>query len=423
MTLRTQLISRTVLHVWLPLAAFALLICVRMPDIILQGRFWAEEGPQFFANAWVAPPLTALFTSYGGYLNLVANAATLAARWSVPLAWAPYVTIVTGLAFQLCPPLLLLTARDAWLQPIHVRVAAVLLLLLVPCSEEIWLQTLHCQFELLLCCALILALDETTGTRAWFALGLLFLAPLTGVVSIVLLPLFLLRTTIDISFRRLGQTLVLAVPALVQMLFFFHVVPNRGYSLHPGLLLCIVTIRHLALPFLGVREANQIAASLRASLAAGHLPLFAVILPVMFGLLLAGASVWRYRIGAAFWLLAAGILIALVSYTCALGGMEPLLGGVYDQGRYVIVPQSLVSLTILALASVRKGWLKKSMWLMVFWLLFAGAYAFAEASPPAAHGMSWRQEVAAWRGDPHHVLRLWPTGWVMTLTPQQPVIR
>ena len=134
--------------------------------IVVAGRFWAEEGQHFFEDAWFMAPLPALFTSFGGYLNLVANAAAVLARWLMPLRLAPYLTISTGLFFQLCPPLLVLGARDAWLQPFNVRCSAWLLLLLVPASEEIWLQTLHCQFELSLCCAIILALDVETGWRA-----------------------------------------------------------------------------------------------------------------------------------------------------------------------------------------------------------------------------------------------------------------
>jgi hypothetical protein len=270
--MRERSIGHPFLRVALPLAVFALLVCIDMPQIIVQGRFWAEEGTIFFENAWVMAPASALFTSYGGYLNLIANAATLAARWFVPLPMAPYVTIATGLVFQLCPPLLLLTARDAWLQKLPVRVAGLLLLLLVPASQEVWLQTLHCQFELLLCCAIILACDIATGWRAVLRLALLTLAPLTGVVCMTLGPLFLLRAIMDRSGARLVQTVALGVPALVQLVFFFHAVPGRGYALHGVLLLCAITIHHLALPFLGIDMANTIAAAIREALRTSHVP-------------------------------------------------------------------------------------------------------------------------------------------------------
>ena len=68
----------------------ALAICARMPEIVIKGRFWAEEGDVFFHEAWVLPPMRALFRSYGGYLNLAANIGTLAARWLLPVSSAPH---------------------------------------------------------------------------------------------------------------------------------------------------------------------------------------------------------------------------------------------------------------------------------------------------------------------------------------------
>ena len=65
------------------------MICLRMPDIIATGRFWCEEGNVFFHNAWVLPAGKALFNPFGGYLNLAANAATLAGRWLLPVPPPP----------------------------------------------------------------------------------------------------------------------------------------------------------------------------------------------------------------------------------------------------------------------------------------------------------------------------------------------
>jgi hypothetical protein len=45
--------------VWVSM--FVLLIVMRQPRILLEGRFWAEEGPVFFVNAWDMPWYRALF--------------------------------------------------------------------------------------------------------------------------------------------------------------------------------------------------------------------------------------------------------------------------------------------------------------------------------------------------------------------------
>ena len=60
--------------------AFILLIAVRLPEVLLKGRFWAEEGSVYFVDAWRKPFFDALVTAYpADYWNLTASAATLVA--------------------------------------------------------------------------------------------------------------------------------------------------------------------------------------------------------------------------------------------------------------------------------------------------------------------------------------------------------
>lgn len=392
------------------LAGFALLVCVRMPEIIIKGRFWGEEGTIFFQHAWAMPPWRAIWTPWGGYLNLVASTATVAARWFLPLRLAPYLTIGVGLLFQLIPPLLLLTARDAWLRDIRIRLAVVLLILLVPCSEEVSLQSLHCQFELTLACGIILALDTCEGWAAFFRSGLLFLAPLCGPGVIALLPLFLLRAAIDRSRPRVLQILPFAAGAGIQFFGFFTPIPGRAYELDPVILLSIVTVRHLALPFLGTSPANHIAENLRRIIQSGQWPLAAVLIPVViFGALLVATLRAGIR-GPAVWLLAAGVLTAGASYFGALGGGVPMIDARVGE-RYAYVPQALFALSIAALAATSGRNISKLAWAACVWLLLIGAQAFFFPLPMVADGPAWRPEVAAWQADPNHALHIWPTVW------------
>lgn len=59
------------------LALFVLIVMVRLPMAWVQGRFLGEEGTVFFAYAWHHSAGDALWRSFGGYLNLGANAFTL----------------------------------------------------------------------------------------------------------------------------------------------------------------------------------------------------------------------------------------------------------------------------------------------------------------------------------------------------------
>jgi hypothetical protein len=389
------------------LLAYAALVCLRMPQIVLQGRFWAEEGPVFFRHAWDLPAWQALWTPFGGYLNIVANLATLVARWVLPLRLAPYATISTGLVFQLLPPLLLLTARDRWLRPWAVRLAGVTLLLLMPASEEIWLQTLHSQFELALCCGILVSLQARRG----LSLGLLVLGPLAGPVSIALCPLFVLRAALERSIARALQCCAICAGALVQLVIFLTLVPGRAYALHPVVTLSVVTLRHLAIPLLGIHEAKDVNTALLATFAAGHVPWAATVLPV---LILGAIGVGVIRQGLAqpgVWFFASFVLAAGFSYFGAFGGGLGLLA-VQDGQHYSVAPQSLLVLAVLALAVTGGSWLARAA---IAWLLVVGVMNYWIVAPPTRKGPHWRAEVAAWQADPSQVLRIWPHPWTMEL--------
>ncbi|WP_419730666.1 hypothetical protein [Lichenicola sp.] len=395
---------------------FAVLVVARMPEIVLKGRFWAEEGRNFFAAAATLPPLRALFNSYGGYLNLVANAATLAARLVMPLRLAPYMTIAVGLAFQLLPPLLLLTARDEWLGRMRVRIAGILLILLVPATEEIWLQTLHCQFELTLCCGIILALEPAAGLAALARLAILALTPLCGPGGIVLIPLFLARAALDRSAARLLQGLTLAAASAVQILVFFQPFAGRAYHLDPLMLLCVVAIRHIVEPFFGLTVAYRAGHDVQNQLAAGHVALWAVLLPVALFVPFVVVLLRTRRAAASRWLLAAAVFTAPAAYYGALGGTAMLIGAQSGE-RYIFVPQALLALAVLALAATSTRRIARAAWSAVVWLMVIGAIMYPETLPLIRNGPAWRDQVRAWQLDPSHRLRIWPDGWTVTLAP------
>lgn len=389
-----------------------------MPEVVFKGRFWAEEGRNFFQNALVVSPLQALLTPYGGYLNLVANAATLAARMVMPLRLAPYLTIVVGLAFQLLPPLLLLTCRDRWLSRLRNRVAALLLLLLVPASEEIWLQTLHCQFELTLCCGIILALETTAGLAAFGRLAILLLTPLCGPGAIVLVPLFLARAVLDRSGARVVQGLTLAAGSAIQLVLFIQPFVGRTYGLNPIIMLWVITIRHLVVPFFGLSAAGAATADVHSQLATGHFPIWATLLPVLVFTLLVAVMLRQPRSAPALWLLAAADLTASAAYFGAIGGVGSLID-VHSGERYIFVPQALLSLAVLALAATASRRVAAPCWGAVIWLITVGAVSFESTLPQISNGPSWRAEVKAWQHDPSHAIRLWPNGWTVRLPREQ----
>ena len=389
---------------WLLFALYLLLTLCRMPAVVLQGRFWAEEGRRFYFDAARYPWYHVLVKSYAGYLNLSANLAAVAARHLVPLEYGPRVTFAFALLAQAAPAILLVTSRAALLQSRLALALALFLLAAAPSAEEVWLNTLHSQFQLAVCVGLILALDPEPG---WLRKFLLFLAPLYGVVSIILLPLFALRTAIDRSRARLVETLILGAGSAIQLGFFFHQVGGLQ-SLDLKLIFATFFAKNIVLPLLSFGGSQPIATWLHAALDRGQLPI-AVMVTIVLAVALVVALLWRGP-AAARWLAAASAALALVSYYGALlvtnDMVEPHLGN-----RYAFAPQVLFAWSLLLIAASGLGLAPRIAAFLVLWLCLASTDAYLHPAAIFAHGPDWSAEVAKWRHNPNYSPLVWPGGF------------
>lgn len=407
---RRDLILRLLL-----LCCFVLLVCARMPDIVLHGRFWAEEGHFFFRDAVLMGWRQALLQPIGGYLNLVANGAGLLAHHLVPLRLAPFVTTGVALLVQCCPLLVLLSARDRWLQPPLVLAAATLLLATPAAVDETWLNSIHSQFQLGLADALILALEPVSGPVGLFRLGLLLLGPLAGPASLFLAPLFALRVLTERSPARLVQAVTLGAGGAVQLLLFFEPTGGRSYGIGPAMLACVVFVKQVCVPMLGHDAAARIGRRLHEEFVRGSLPFrtvrFICLLSAVFLF-----AILRTRVAAARWLFGAAILTAILSDYGAIDGRANLLWVDFGQ-RYALIPSVLLALSLLALAADRSRRVMRPVAaLLVAWIVAVGLRDEATADRPSfAHGPNWSMEVRRWQADPAHPLAIWPDGWTIEL--------
>ena len=161
------------------IAGFAAFTVLRFPDVLRHGRFWAEEGLLFYANAWTLPWWQALFYQHVGYVSFIANAAGLLA-YLAPVKQAPYVSSGVALLMYCFAAALIVFAKDAWLQKRIVVFAALLLIATPPGTEEVWLNSINSQSVLIVCVGLILALEPRDGAFGAFQKFLLLLAPLSS---------------------------------------------------------------------------------------------------------------------------------------------------------------------------------------------------------------------------------------------------
>jgi hypothetical protein len=404
------------------LAAFALLLVFRLPHVWAHGRFQDEEATVFLAYAWHYPWVNALFRPFAGYLNLGATAPTVLVAQLVksgvlPLERAPYVTMSIALAVQLLPAVLILTGRGEWLAHRLAVIAALLMIAIAPATEEVFFNVMHIQFHLALCAALILALDVPRRRLAQVGYcAILFAAPLCGPGAIVLVPLFPLRSLLDRDFARLIQTVLLAASAAIQLLLFFGTSPVRAHILDPVTTAAAMFVRLVTLPFLGPSSAYRAAAIIYDSKASGGATwwLFAVATCIIFGVI--GLQAARRR-DSAIWLLLSAVAIGAASIRAGIVTTNAVDAfSVYGGERYNFLPDVLIGLTLVALATRNPFRHQPVYAVLCGMMLFVGAVCYSEPLKQFADGPSWRSEVDAWRADHKHALAVWPAPWTADLS-------
>lgn len=399
---------------------FAVLIALRLPGV-WQGRFFGEEGTNFFAYAWHEGTWEGLWHPLGGYLNIVASAAASLAAGLVKagvlsLEHAPFVT--TGIAFliQLLPAAVLVGSRDAWLGRPWVRPIALLVIAASPFTEEVWLNSIHGQFHLALTCALLLALEAPAKgwARTWRCI-VLFIAPLAGPGAIVLAPFFVLRAAMERTPGRMVQAAALLAGTAIQLLVFLSPSGVRGQGLGIDELAAVLVVRNLLQAFASPGIAQAAAGAMRDLLEQPGLSLTILGLATLAFAPLAVTVLRNWRTPFA-WLVVPGLALATVSYWGGIStGYELLKPN--SAMRYVFVPQVLLCLGMVWLAASAKGTARTVARVLVGLNLLFGVMFFTFDSAGIGHGPNWQDQVQAWRRDPAHPLKIWPEGWAMDLSP------
>jgi hypothetical protein len=412
---------------WTLWGASLLAMYWRAPALLAHPRFWAEEGSLYFAYAFDHSWYEALVKPYAGYFSLYVNCATLAAARFVTLPNAPLLTTIAAFLVQAISPAIIVWSQSELWRGTARKLAGLLIVLLAPLWGELWLNTINSQFFWSLTAFLILlepVRQTTTIKRRVYCVALL-IAGLTGVVSCFLAPLFVLKAWWERTRESIGHAAILLVCFAVQGAIAWSLrnepgVAHRLGVLNPPTLASIVWTNTVAWPLFGFDVARGFARLLYTALGTSgfQFTLIGVLL-----LLLELVFLWyvssrvdrRLR-----WLLLGTYGLLTVLSAVFSGGSRPektaLISPGYG-GRYFYVPN--VALLILLLANVR--WPTEPRFDhrsvvcagLLAAALFFGARRYWEI--PTA-GAEWTVEVAQWRANPTHRLRIWPQGWSVTLS-------
>ena len=384
------------------------LIFARTPDILIEGRMFAEEGVIYFRDAKVGTWYDALLAPRLGYFSAFNKLVALAAS-AVPLEAAAHVATLSALALQLVV-VWIIARSDAFGPPWGRALAALVPLLAVP-SAEVWLNTINSQFHLAIGTAVLLATGPAAVSPV-FRLSFLLLAGATGPVSVTLAPLLILKAARSRTWADSQEAVLLCVLAVIQGVFMAKGLAGgeRVGSVSIGVLVGAFGIKNLAAPWLGDSAgvlAFELATGRRLAkgLTIGGLVAFAALLAMLL-----------LRSAPSRWLAGAALVVALVSYAGALGKDPWILLIPKAAGRYAYAPNVLLLLALVAVAvSTNPARVRLLAGALAGWALIGGLTQFW-TDEAFFRGPSWRGAVAAWRADPTaDRIAIWPVPWFITL--------
>lgn len=402
----------TVKKDWLQSALLLLLVIViivaRCPGLLSSPRFWAEEGEIYFSAAYHYGFWQALFLEHVGYYELVANVATAFSTF-VPLEQAPFVTTYIAFLLQILVSAVVIFGDspfwDTW--PKKVMIACGIQLIN---PFEVWLTTISAHFWL--CIATFFILNErpyvNSRIRQNFHRVILVMAGLSSVVSIFLIPLFLLKAWRNRLRESWIQTGILATALLIQVcafityLLMLNSLQTRSRLGNNAFSLPRVIMRHFDGPFFDWDLSKFIP----------EVCIIATLYGLMIFLLyLALRSVSEKDYLTHF---QAFLLVAVPSTLLSLE--------MTSDHRYVFAPSAMLFVVLVNEAFNRKK--KYSRWLALFFVTIISVSCISRFRSHiySQDPTQWRDEVKSWQVNPGKPLKIWPQweqkSWQVILTPK-----
>ena len=239
----------------LVVAAVVLIHLWRSPDVMLNGRFWAEEGTMWWEHARSHGLISNLLyvPDLAGYLMLNTNVSFVLASFA-PLRFEPLVVTWLALFTAASVPLMYLWLSSGSSFPKRLAIVSFLVAGAPLLEPEVFSNAINAQIFLGLGAVVILGFDIDQSKGAWLTGFYLFIAGLSGMYAAVMAPLFIgkailfgvydngselspklnslgLRTKLFSARRAWVQASVLTLTLFVQLaIFWFQRSAGKVYS-------------------------------------------------------------------------------------------------------------------------------------------------------------------------------------------------
>lgn len=406
------------------LIVLGFLIFFREPGLFLDPRLWAEEGSLYFQYAYHHPWYESLFIPHLGYYSLFTNLASVIAAKLINLEWVAYFLMLASLFVQLIPFGIIWWSKSSVWDKSWKKGIGMAIVLLTLLSGEVWLNTINSQFYLSLVTFLILLEDFPLSTlKKWTYRALLLVSGLTGMLSVFLLPVFLLSLAwINCKERRIQVGILMGTGILQGFVFLSRFTQDAlFYSRFQGfeieLLPSIVLLRSFFLPFIGPHNSAWLQQEFLIP-HAGSPVLFLGSLIVILAVLVGFSHLIQTKERVLY--IGSYLSLICLSLVASLGETAEFFDSVHLAQRYFYVPNVILVLMLfrntqmvyqkkLMMRCITSG-LLLSLALMNGLIFYRYAMSYHYADP------SWRDEVEQYRADPGYQLRIAPKGWEVDLS-------
>lgn len=324
---------------------------LRLP-VDARNLLWAEDGETFLTAAFSHDFLTNVVTPYAGYMHLFP-------RLSAQLVAALVPVRDLGLAMNLCGAAAWATAAVAAFVFTRGRVQTPLrwllwsLVLLLPIgSFEVATNTANSHWFLIFGMFVALMARSSSRSRTVFASFLVVFAVLSDPLSLVFVPIVIMRLGLLKGAREHVVSAIFLVAAAIQIFVDIHTSRDRGQPIFdpPGLARGYI-VRIVWQTLAGPKNGSTLFYSI------GSVPIIAVANLLLLVLIVAIVLRWR-RAGLAAVSLAASAFFFIVVgiLTWENDGHPPVGVELYWFGRYLVDASLLLILSIVATLSI---WLPK----------------------------------------------------------------
>ncbi len=238
---------------------FACLVLIsRRPDAVLHAQFYAEDGHVWFADEYNFGWWSGIWRIYEGYHHVFMRLGA-ALGLLVPLAVAPLMLNLAGIAVQALPANLLLSFRSSAWGGLRFRAFLVATYLALPNTREMLDNISQAQWPLTLCAFLVLMAEPPGGIVGYlFDCVMLLLCGLTGPQCFFLFPIALFVAWRKRNRWLLAAAVVLAYTCMVQGWPLLHggfsQRPHYALGASPALLVRIVAGHVFVATLLGTND-------------------------------------------------------------------------------------------------------------------------------------------------------------------------